>query len=187
MSFKSVNGEPAHLKSPTAMGRPTSRNKFVTINEIEHFGFDDCVINKFDVSPAGISLLLDALIIKRDNSQNANYTDSYADVTTARFEEGRIISGIKDGFRYYDADDNFISEEPDVELSAEELKAFPKKSEGAYLYDIEKNGEENGEFFYTLCVEFVDEEDSTMAESYQIRIAFAKAVFEWEKYMNRVQ
>lgn len=160
---------------------------FKSVNEIEHFGFDDCVINKFDVSLVGISMLLDALIVKRDNSQNANFTDSYATATTVCFENGKILSGIRDGYRYYDADDRLISEEPDVELSKEELAAFPKKSEGAYLYAIEKNGEEDGSFLYTLCVEFVDEEDSTMAESYQIRIEFGKAVFEWEKYMNKVQ
>ncbi len=160
---------------------------FKSVDEIEQFRFDDCQISRFELNDTGIGLELEALIVKSNNSQNANYTDSYAGTTYVRLVDGRIIDAVKDGYRYYDANDVLIREVADTALSEEEIKAFPKLCEGAYLYVLDKDKEENGMYYYTLGVEFADETDNTMADSYSLHIVFSKAVFEWEKYMNRVQ
>lgn len=160
---------------------------FKSVDEIEQFQFDDCRISRFELTDAGISLELEALIVKSNNSQNTNYTDSYAGTTHVRLIDGKITDGVKDGYKYYDANDVLIREVSDTALSEEEIKAFPKLCEGAYLYTLEKDREENGLYYYNMGVEFVDETDNTMADSYSLHIVFSKAVFEWERYMNRVQ
>ena len=68
---------------------------FVSINEIESFRYDDCYIIGRKDTESDIVLEVKALIVKGDNSQNANFTDSYADVAHIIFKKGSIVKGIK--------------------------------------------------------------------------------------------
>ena len=161
---------------------------FKSVNEIEKFTFDDCVVSSFKVNEAGIILTLDALIVDSNNSQNTNYTESYADTVTGRLLDGKIISAKKDGYKYYDANEVLLEEVPDVVLSKEETENIIKTCEGSYLYYMEKDNETESETnIYNIGIEFVDEEDSTSADSYEIKVSFSEAIFTWERYLNRVQ
>ncbi|MBQ7707842.1 MAG: hypothetical protein IJT72_08685 [Lachnospiraceae bacterium] len=123
---------------------------FKSTNEIEKFTFDDCVISSFKVNEAGIILVLDALIVDSNNSQNTNYTESYADITTARLLDGKIISAKKDGYKYYDANEVLMEEVPDVVLNEEETDKIIKSCGGAYLYYMEKDKENETSETYTI-------------------------------------
>lgn len=160
---------------------------FQSINEIEKFSFEDCKITKFEVKENQIYMELEALIVKPDNSQNTNYTESYAATTKVKLTGGQILSGIKDGYKYYDANDVLIKEVPDKPLTEAQLETFPKNCEGAFLYALTKEKQEDNVNYYTMGIEFEDEEDNTVADSYQLKICFEKAVFSWETYLNRVQ
>ena len=161
---------------------------FKSTNEIEKFTFDDCVISSFKVNDAGIILVLEALIVDSNNSQNTNYTESYADTTTVRLLEGKIISAKKDGYKYYDANDVLMEEVPDEILSEEETYNIIKTCEGAYLYYMEKDTDRtSSENIYNIGLEFTDEEDNTAADSYEIKVSFSDAIFTWERFLNRVQ
>lgn len=160
---------------------------FKSVNEIEQFIFDDCQIGEIKVSDINIEMCLEALIVRKNNSQNTNFTESYAATTTARFLLGKILSGVKDGYKYYNADDVLLKEVPDQPLDLDEINNILKKSEGAYLFEFEKDKEENGLFYYTFGIEFVDETENTMSDSYHFKMSFEKAIFEWERYLNKVQ
>lgn len=160
---------------------------FQSIDEIEKFSFEDCKIYRFQVKENQICMELEALIVKPDNSQNTNYTESYAATTTVKFAKGKILSGMKDGYKYYDANDVLQKEVPDEPLTEEQLKEFPTSCEGAYLFSMEKLRQENDLYYYELSIEFADEEDNSVADSYRLQICFEKAVFTWEEYLNRVQ
>lgn len=155
---------------------------YKSIDEIDRFRFDDCRIHEFRVEPHGLSLEVEALIVRANNSQNTNYTESYADVTEISVKGGRIEKIIKDGYRYYDADDVLLSEVPDQILQETEQKAFPATCEGAYLYEITRLPEG-----YRLGIEFEDPEDHTASDSYQVLVNGESIVCTWERYMNRVQ
>ncbi|MBR1816279.1 MAG: hypothetical protein IJ763_06220 [Lachnospiraceae bacterium] len=161
---------------------------YKSTNEIEKFTFDDCVLSSFKVNDAGIILELEALIVDSNNSQNTNYTESYADTTTVRFLDGKIISAKKDGYKYYDANEVLMKEVPDVVLSDEETDNIIKTCVGAYLYYMEKDADnESSENIYNIGLEFTDEEDNTAADSYEIKVSFSDAIFTWERFLNRVQ
>ena len=161
---------------------------FKSVNEIEKFTFDDCVISSFKVNEAGIILVFEALIVDSNNSQNTNYTESYADTTTVRLLDGKIISAKKDGYRYYDANEVLMEEVPDTVLSDVETENIIKICEGAYLYYMEKDADnESSKNIYNIGLEFTDEEDNTAADSYEIKVSFKEAIFAWERYLNRVQ
>lgn len=162
---------------------------YISINEIEEFSYKDCRITGFEVEKDCITLVLEALIVKKNNSQNTNYTDSYAGTTIARFIKGKITDGVKDGYKYYDANEVLINEVPAYKLTEEELEKFPKQCENAYLYFLNKNDndKEDEMMSYSLGIEFEDESEGTVSDSYCLNILFEKAVFEWDRYMNRVQ
>ena len=45
---------------------------FKSVNELEQFCFDDCQICEIKVSDKEVEFVLEALIVKRNNSQNTN-------------------------------------------------------------------------------------------------------------------
>lgn len=163
--------------------------KFESVNEIEQFAFDDCVIKKFEVKENQICLELEALIVRPRNSQNTNFTQSYADVTTVYLEKGKILSGIKEGYKYRDANDVLLEEISDQELTAKELVDLPGQCADTYLFSMEKDKEEDGRFFYYMEIEFPGEDqyDNAFTDTFEIKVSFEKAIFGWERYLNRVE
>lgn len=160
---------------------------FQSINELNQFRYDDCQICEMVIEPSQIKLTVEALIVARNNSQNTNFTESYADTTMIRLTEGCIVSGVKDGYKYYDANDVLLNEVADTPLTEEELAQFPKLCEGAYMYSVDKEEDVDGKNCYSFGFEFVDEAEQAMGDSYRLKIAFEKAIVTWDRYMNRVQ
>ena len=157
--------------------------KYKSIDELEHFSFQDCQVFEAEVTPEGIRLQVEALIVKPENSQNTNFTESYAGTTEIRFVEGGILSAVRDGYKYYTADDVLVDEVPDQALSELEIKDLLRKAEGAYLYEVTKQDNE-----YILAIEFVDESEyNTASDSYTLKLKANKVIVEWDFYMNRVQ
>lgn len=157
---------------------------YKSVNELEHFSFQDAEIRSFVQTPEGISFQLEAVIVKAQNSNNTNFTDSYAGTLSMRLVAGRIQKAVKEGYKYYDANDVLVEEVPDTPLCEAEITALMKKSEGYYLFDmVPVDAKENttGHFLYLLGID-ADEETS-----YWFQVEFEKSILEWEKYMNRVQ
>ena len=48
--------------------------KFESVNELEKFSFEDCVITGLEERPERFILNLEALIVLPENSQNTNFT-----------------------------------------------------------------------------------------------------------------
>lgn len=160
---------------------------FQSIDELEQFRYDDCVIGEMVVEDTQIKMTVDALIVARNNSQNTNFTESYADTTSIRLQGGKIIAAVKDGYKYYDANDVLLKEIPDSPLDEEMIAAFPKMCEGAYMYSVDKEDDVDGKSCYTFGFEFIDQEENAMGDSYRLTISFDKAIVSWDRYMNRVQ
>ncbi|MBE5959726.1 MAG: hypothetical protein E7254_12830 [Lachnospiraceae bacterium] len=157
--------------------------RYKSVDEINNFSFRDCELIEFEVNPEGIKLQVEALIVLPDNSQNSNFTESYAGTTEIRLVGGSITSAVKDGYKYYNADDVLIKEVPDTPLTDTEIISVLKNIKSAYLYKVEKNSNS-----YTLSIEFSDEDDyNTALDSYTLKIQADKDIVEWDIYMNRVQ
>lgn len=161
---------------------------FQSVNEIETFDFQDCQIISFEIRENQIFLELEALIVKANNSQNTNYTESYAGTTKVKFENAKICSGVLEGYQYFDANDVLLEQIPDKPMSEENLASLPALCKNAYLYAAEKIKEADLLFHYCLRIESAENEEPDLkSDSYQIELSFEKAVFCWERYLNRVQ
>lgn len=153
---------------------------FKSVNEINNLSFEDCVFCGLECSEDGFTLELEALIIKANNSQNSNFTDSYAGTSFLKFENGKIIRARKAGYRYYNADGKLMKEVPDEPVEDQEINALLKVLRGSYLVAVE--AQENG---FLLEIEMADEDGC--GNSYLFDVECSGTVVTWERYMNRVQ
>lgn len=157
---------------------------FQSVNELEQFSFQDAQIKDFQVSEGVIFFELEAVIVKARNSQNANFTDSYAGTLSMRLLGGKIQKAVKEGYKYYDANDVLVKEIPDEALSEEEIAALVKASKDYYLFDVVKVEDDQNTTGHFLYLFGLDADEET---SYWFQIEFDKSILEWERYMNRVQ
>ncbi len=157
--------------------------QYRSVDEIDRLDFKDCSITDAIVNEDGIRLDLEALIIKANNSQNENYTDSYAGETHMHLKAGKIIEAVREGYRYYNADNELIREVPDEKIEEGRIADLTQLFTGSYLADMKvlEPGKCN------LFIETVSEEDHmTASDSYLITVTYDSAVFTWTRYLNRV-
>lgn len=159
---------------------------FRSINEIENFRYDDCRIIRRKNTESDIVIDVEALIVKSNNSQNSNFTESYADVTQLCFEKGTVIRGIKDGMKKYDANEKLVEEVPDVTLDEASLNNVWGNLGGMYLQGIERIADTNE---YVLFLEKANEDqyDTLPSDTYQVKIQCDNVIISWDRYLNRVQ
>ena len=162
---------------------------FCSINELDKFSYDDCVINSFKVLDNSITLELEALVVKANNSQNSNYTESYADVTVMRLVDAKIERIILAGYKVYDADDNLLEEIPDKEIEADGYDEIISKLSGAYLYRVLQMDKIGDKEIYDFEIEFESGEQmqDLRNDTYVLSIAMSKSEVSWDRYLNRVQ
>lgn len=160
---------------------------FQSINELEQFRYDDCIISELTIADSQIKITVDALIVARNNSQNTSFTESYADTASVRLVAGKLVSAVREGYKYYDANDVLLREVPDEPLEKDAIDAVIKMCEGAYMYSVEKEQEIDGKPCYSFGIELADEAECAMGDSYRLSIVFEKAIVSWERYLNRVQ
>lgn len=158
--------------------------KFVSENELDKFGFQDAQIVSFESLGKELLIVLEAVVVKARNSQNTNFTDSYAGTLQMRLIDGEIQKAVKEGYKYYDANDVLVEEVPDTPLSKAEISSLMKRAKDFYLFDmvpVEQDQNTTGQYLYLMGI---DEDDET---SYWFQVTFSKSILEWDKYMNRVQ
>ena len=165
--------------------------RYQSVNEIEQFSFQDCEMISFQIKEDQISMTLEALLVMPGNSQNSNFTMSYAHTTYVRLQRAKLLSAVKDGYKYYDADGNLIKEEPDRTLSPSEISSLSLLFANSYFYAMAKKSERDGVSTYTMHIELPnksdDEYDDSVTDSYTLEVSFEKAIFEWDNYLNKAQ
>lgn len=153
---------------------------FKSIDETDKFSYTDCVISDIEKAEDGLIFNLEALIVKENNSQNSNFTESFAGPSKIKFVDGKLKDIVKVGFKYYNADSVLIKEVPDEPVVKVEWESLLKTIPGNYLPGIEKK-----ENTY-ICEVEMSEEDGTQGNSYLLSIEATSVIVTWDKYLNRV-
>lgn len=164
--------------------------KFHSVNELDSFSFRDARITLFEERDQRILLEVEALIVKGTNSQNTRFYDSYADTVQVNLVDGKILSAVKEGFRYYNADGVLQREVPDTPLTEQQIKELLKSCQGAFLFAMDsKTDTEKDGMICSLGLEFCDDSDGilTMGDSFWIDVSCSAAEADWEHYKNRVE
>lgn len=154
---------------------------FKSVNEVDKFRYDDCVITDVEFGDNSVKLTVEALIVKANNSQNSNFTDSYAGDTTIFFKKAKPVMGVKIGYKKYDANDKLIEEVPDEEIDIASSD-FKKLFRNMYLNDLVKAGNS-----CSICVSGMDDDPTVVCDSYELCLECEEVSMTWERYMNKVQ
>jgi hypothetical protein len=154
---------------------------FVSKDELDRFIYDDAVTADFKLSVNTLDITAEALIVRHDNSQNTNYTDSYAGTSLIHFSDASVMNVYKEGYSYYNANDELVSEVPDEEISESEWDRLFKDLPGTYLVSLRKS--DGG--IYEAIFETSDEIGAS-ADSYKLMLKASHVTVSWDKYMNRV-
>ena len=156
--------------------------KYKSINEFDKFDYKDCYIEELTNDDNNISLTVEALIVRANNSNNTNYTDSYAGTTQIIFNDAKLIKVIKLGFKRYDADDRLLEsvEDAETKLGLKELKGILKNAYLTAMIATEDNQTK-------IMVELADEDPCAITDEYEIYIDSNEVTISWDKYLNRVQ
>ena len=158
--------------------------RYRSINELEKFDFKDALVHKLQIAENTLTADLEAVIVQPDNSQNSNFTKSYAGDLVMTLQGAKLQKAIKEGYKYYDANDVLKEVVPDTVLEDEEIKQLLRNIDGAYLWAVvavKKEENTTGHYLYQIGID-TDEETT-----YWLQVEFDEAVLEWERFMNRVQ
>jgi hypothetical protein len=153
---------------------------FKSIDEIDKFSYEDCVLTGMEWAEDGLLFEVEALIVRENNSQNSNFTESYAGPAVIKLVDGRITDVIKTGFKYYDADGQLLKTVPDEAESPLVWESLFKTFPGNYLPSLE--AVDDG---YIIEIE-MSEEDGTQGNSYLLKLEASSVIVTWDKYLNRV-
>ena len=63
---------------------------FKSIDETDKFSYTDCVISDIEKAEDGYIFNVEALIVKENNSQNSNFTESFAGPSKIKFVDGKL-------------------------------------------------------------------------------------------------
>lgn len=154
--------------------------RFQTINDLRLFQFDEVTIKQLEIREDMVTVVMDALIVKGNNPQNEECVDRYADTANVRFKEGKITQIIKEGYKYYDANDRLLEEKPDTVIATEDWDTLLKQCQDVLLFDLLVLKEKEGEYEYQMGID-LNEEDT-----YWITVRCTGVLVEWEKFKNRV-
>lgn len=153
---------------------------YISENEISEFIFDDCRIVKHDILNNEINFVIEALIVCENNSQNPNFTESYAGESILTFSDAAVCGMIKQGYKMYDANDVLQEVVEDKELPSEEWPSVLGILNQGYLYKCAVCEKTDSLTKYELEVELYNE------DVYTIYIQASGDRVTWKKYMNRV-
>ena len=161
---------------------------FVSKNEINQFDFSDCKIIEVKYSQGQLVMKLESLIVLENNTQNANYTKSYADTVEMVLSDCAIESVILAGYKVYDANDILVEEVQDKVFEADKYSEIIEKTKDAYLYRFIKVSDDEG-YVYDFEVEQSEPGEimDLRNDTYVFRVKFSDSVFTWDRYLNRVQ
>jgi len=164
---------------------------FESINELDKFIFDDCQITGVEFNGENLVFTLEALIVGSKNSQNTNYTESYADTTTFVLRGARIEEFIIEGYKLYDAEDNLQEEIPDKPISEAEYDRMLKEIKDGYMFSAEciKKTDTGSTYEFEVDMSAINEDGlvDPYSTTYQLTISFDEARVTWDRYLNRVQ
>ena len=165
---------------------------FESVNELDKFIYDDCQVMQIKQEGSELSFMLEALIVGARNSQNSNYTDSYADETKMILSGVVIESMIIEGYNVYDADDNLQKSVEDEVVPSDKIVDILTNLGEAYLFSVEYlEKSENGPFKCRMEIDTGELDRAGLTDpytaTYEIVVKFDKALVTWERYMNKVQ
>ena len=147
--------------------------KYKTFDEFKNFNFAYTHINDVEASLSTFKLGLDNVIIRSENSKNKDIRDMRTNGLILSLKNASIVDFVREGFKTYDADGNYLSDTEDEKVEEDEYKDVFDQFIDASVYLIDKNDDT-----YNFIIDANDE------RTYVITVTAESDVCEWDKFMN---
>lgn len=150
--------------------------KYRTENELEHFCFSEAHIERLEYTSDLFRLYLDNVGILPENSCNRDIRNMRTNGFVLHITEMKILSFVKEGYTYYNADGKFMKKDPDEKIEeADYAEAFLSFSDG-YLVELQKKQEEKNIYTFTM--------DAAEEGTYELTVAGTGDVEEWDRFLS---
>jgi hypothetical protein len=152
--------------------------RFTLENGMEQFNYQDAQLLACSLGEH-ILMELAAPVAKATNPQNDSMEDRYVESLQIRLMNAKIVEFVKEGYRYYDANNvlqETVADTPIASLEWDSQIADLVAAQ-AIVFQIEPIACEQGlkyRFYFDVA-------DST----YLLTIACSKTIHEWERFQNR--
>lgn len=151
--------------------------KYSTINEFNHFDYNEAVIGDVERMDGFIHLWLDNVFIHPECSVNRDIRRMRCNNMCFKLQDMKILSFVEEGYRYYDANGKLMREDPDHEIDpADYAGRFEAFSEG-YVVDFKKD-QLGDRFLYTLVADSNDE------HTYCVKMSAIRDFQEWDRFLS---
>ncbi len=154
--------------------------KFCSINEADKINLNDMQMVSLKLNTTQMVLVSEGAIIKNGNSQNARFEDMYCMELEYIFDDIQVLDFSQQGFKYYDANGQLLSEEPDVVLDDMTRYSVLSKTAGAYIFALETMTDGS----QLLIFDIEDEEGEVT--TYQISFTYKSCKAQWDRYSGPV-
>lgn len=151
--------------------------KFKTVNEFDHFIFDEIHVTDVQITNGFFHIILDDVIILPENSCNRDIRKMRCNGLVFKVTEGHVVALIEDGYKLYDADGNFMRQVEDKPVPVEQYDEICRNFADVSCYSIVRE-EKDGEIYYTFTID--DEEGVT----YSLVVAGTGDTEEWDRFLN---
>lgn len=157
--------------------------KFQSVNELEHFSFEDSEIQELQAAPEQLTFTLSGALVKAGNSQNGRYQDMYCGTLVLRLEHVKIARIVKEGFKYYDADGRLLREVPDEDVPEQKAPQVLDRCKKGRIFTAVEDTVESG-YAWEFGIDVPREEDEEEVDTFWLCLLFESATAMWERYCS---
>ncbi|MCR5272664.1 MAG: subtilin biosynthesis sensor protein SpaK [Lachnospiraceae bacterium] len=144
-------------------------------NELEHFGYNEAVIDGMRVMLENFYLNLQNVLIHPENSMNRDIRDMRTNGFELKIADAKIESFIEEGYKIYDPNGNLSEQVEDKAIEGDDMYKAMEELKGCTIYSIEKKDD-----IYTISI---DTEDHT----YLIKVKGASDEEHWDRFLSTAQ
>ncbi len=172
--------------------------KYKTINELNHFLFEEAHIAEAGVTPGSFYLILDNVTILPENSRNRDIRQMRANQLHFTICDGSLLSLVEEGYRVYDANGTLRQQVADRVLTPQEymeglralcdctvysIEEIPASNETAETTETNEKETEKRETEenYRIYKISIDSEDHT----FLLTIGGRDNLQEWDRFLNK--
>ena len=157
--------------------------KFQSVNELEHFSFEDSGIQELQVEQGQITFTFDGALVKAKNSQNSRYQDMYCGTLVLQLEQVQIARIVKEGLKYYDAEGRLLREVPDEDVPVTEAEPVLARCAKGKVFTTVEDTVEKG-YAWEFGIDVPQEDDEEEVDTFWLCLVFESSKAMWEKYCS---
>lgn len=155
-----------------------------TVDEIQHFEFQDAEIIEIRTQQGDFILRLGYVTILPENSCNRDIRKMGTNEMTLEIQRADILRFVEEGYKVYDADGNLKTSCDDREIDPSEYRQIFEALAGGTVYSLSRRETDGQAMGYEYKL-YIDTDSEENGHTYLLLVRGEHDVQQWERFMNR--